>query len=339
MGTIPICLFPTKVLLIDDNLLFSKELVPSLDDFKFTYEIYNNPQEALTFLTQDYKSDSFPERLISQPDELEWQHAMIDVNIYDLMKEIYNPKRFEQISTVIVDFDMPGMNGLEICEKITDPSIQKILLTGVADEHLAIQAFNRGLIHRYIKKEDPNIFAVLNQSLFEAQRAYFTKISQLMCDVATFNSEMSCLLDPVFVRFFENLLREKNIVEYYLFEITGNFLLLDEKANAYGLFIYNKNQLNMWHEDLSESDTAPEHLLKDLKSYKKMICFHNKNSISIPPGAAWEKYSYPLQTLEGGRETYYYACTNNMVDIELNKVFPFETFKKSRGCPTSRLIA
>lgn len=326
MSTIPICMFPTKVLLIDDDVASLKNLELNLDDSKFTYQFYNNPQEALTFITKDYQHDSFATRLICQPDEIKWQHAMLDVNIYDLMNEIYNPKRFESVSTIVVDFSMPGMNGLEICEKITDPSIQKILLTGEGDESLAVQAFNKGLIHRYIKKQDPDVFKTLNQSLAEAQRSYFSKVSQLMLDVATFNT-MNCLRDPVFIAFFENLLREKNIIEYYLFEITGSFLLLDRNGDFHGLFTYNKDQLTMWNEDLSESDSVPERLLKDLKSHKKMICFHDRNSVTIPSGTRWEKYSYPLQTLEGGHETYYYACARNMLDVELSRVFPFQNYK------------
>ncbi|MBM3633526.1 MAG: response regulator [Alphaproteobacteria bacterium] len=328
MRTIPICMFPTKVILIDDDLSSLKDLELNLDDSRFTYQFYNNPQQALTALTKNYQPDSFAKRLISQPDETKWQHAMLDVNIYDLMNEIYNPKRFESISTVVVDFTMPGMNGLEICEKITDPSLQKILLTGEADENLAVQAFNKGLIHRYIKKQDPNVFKILNQSLKDAQRTYFSKVSQLMLDVATFNTKKTCLRDPVFIEFFEKLLQEKNIIEYYLFEITGNFLLLDENGTAYGLFIYDKDQLNMWHEDLPESESVPPQLLKELKSHKTMICFHDKNSISIPAGAQWAKYSYPLHILQGSHETYYYAFAKNMVDIELGDISTFQNYKK-----------
>jgi CheY-like chemotaxis protein len=327
MNTIPLCLFPTKVLLIDDDILSLKRLDVNLDNTRFTYQTFNDPHKALKFLNDDHKFESFAKRLICQPDEDQWQHAKLDVNIYDLMKEIYNPGRFESISTVVVDFAMPGMNGLEFCEKITDPSIQKILLTGEADEHLAIQAFNRGLIHQYIKKQDPNVLKTLNQALLYAQRAYFSKVSQLMYDVATFGVRSTCLRDPVFINFFENLLREKNITEYYLFEITGNFLLLDEESTAYGFFTYNKDQLSMWHEDLPEGDTAPEHLLKDLKDHKRMICFHDNNSISIPPGKEWPKYSYPLQVLEGGIETYYYVFADNMLDIEANRISTFDNFK------------
>jgi len=155
-------------------------------------------------------------------------------------------------------------------------------------------------------------------------------------EAATFGTKSTCLRDPVFIQFFENLLRKKNIIEYYVFEMTGNFLLLDEESKAYGLFTYNKDQLSMWHEDLPESDTAPGHLLKDLKNHKKMICFHDKNSISIPSGREWPKYSYPLNILEGAYETYYYACADNMLDIEINNVFTFDNFK-NRCQPTSHL--
>lgn len=327
MNTVPLCMFPTKVLLIDDDLLSLKRLHSALDDTRLTYQIFNDPHKALKFLNDDHEPDLFTKRLIRQPDEDQWQHAKLDVNIYDLMNEIYNPKRFEIISTVVVDFAMPGMNGLEFCERIKDPSIQKILLTGEADEHLAIQAFNKGIIHQYIKKQNPDVLKALNQALLDARRAYFSKASHLMYEVATFSSKPTCLRDPVFINFFEKLLREKNIIEYYLFEMTGNFLLLDEDSNAYGLFTYNKDQLSMWHQDLPEGDTAPAHLLKELKDHKKMICFHDKNSISIPLGKEWSKYSYPLQVLDGGHETYYYAFAGNMLDIEANRIFTFDHFK------------
>jgi CheY-like chemotaxis protein len=308
MNTIPVCMFPTKVIMIDDDIALLKDLELYLDDSRFTYQFYNSPHQALTYLNEGYNPDSFEKRLVCQPDEDKWQHAKLDVNIYDLLKEIYNPRRFESISTIIVDYAMPGINGLELCEKITDPSIQKILLTGEGDEQLAIQAFNKGIIHRYIRKQDPDILNILNQSLFETQRAYFTKVSQLMLDVATFSTKKNCLNDPVFIDFFDKIIKEKNITEYYLFETTGNFLLLDD--------------------NLPEGEAAPQTLLNDLKSYKKMICFHDKNTITIPAGSQWEKYAYPLQTLEGGFETYHIACAPNMLDIETNKVCTFQDFIK-----------
>lgn len=327
MKTIPLCMCPTKVLLIDDDPYFFKKLIFNLDDSKATYQFYDNPQDALTFLNDEYRPDHFEKRLIWQIAEEQWQHTRLDVNIYDLMQEIYNPHRFDQVSTIVVDFEMPGMNGLEVCERIKDPSIQKILLTGEGDENLAIQAFNKGLIHSYIKKQDPNVFDVLNESIVRAQQAYFSNISQLMFRAATFEPDLTYILDPVFNTFFKNLLQEKNIVEYYLFEMTGSFILLDAKANSHGLFTYNKDQLTMWSEDAQEGDTAPEHLLNDLKKFKKMICFHDRTRTAIPPGHEWEKYSYPVQTLEGGIEPYYYVCARDMVDIEQERVLSFDAFK------------
>jgi CheY-like chemotaxis protein len=81
---------------------------------------------------------------------------MREKKIHEIYKVIYNPRRYEEISTVIVDYDMPSMKGLEFCEKLQNPYIRKILYTGVAGEGLAIEAFNKGLIDGYIRKGDPN---------------------------------------------------------------------------------------------------------------------------------------------------------------------------------------
>lgn len=333
MQKIPVCMFPTKVLLVDDDRPSLKKLILNLDETKSIYQFYDRPQAALAFLNEEYQPDLFEKRLISQPAEEDWQHARLDVNIYDLMKEVYNPQRFDQVSTVIVDFEMPRMNGLEFCENIKDPTIQKILLTGEADETLAVQAFNKGLIHRYIKKQDPNVFEILNQSIVDAQRTYFLNISQVMIKAATFEPGLSYIVDPVFIKFFERVLKENNIVEYYLFETTGSFLLLDAKSNLYGLFTYNKSQLDMWIET-QEFDSVPDHLAKELKSYKKMVCFHDRNQIAIPPGNEWEKYAYPLQLLKGGFETYYYVCNKNILDIEAERIL---SFQEHRNCGELKL--
>jgi CheY-like chemotaxis protein len=319
-------MFPTKVFFIDDDRSSFKKLTLGLDNSKCTYQLYDRPHAALSYLNEEYKIDLFEKRLISQPIEEEWQHKRLDINIYDLMKEVYNPSRFEHVSTVIIDYEMPKMNGLEVCAQIKNPHIQKILLTGEGDETLAVQAFNKGLINRYIQKQDPNVFELLNESIAEAQRAYFLNISQLMLGATTFEPGISYIEDPAFISFFEKLLLKHKIVEYYLFEMNGSFLLLDEKSNCYGLFTYNKSQLDGWKESL-EFDTVPKHLARELADYKKMICFHDRHQIDIPQGSEWEKYSYTPEVLEGQRDNYFYVFQKNLLDIERERVLSFHDYK------------
>jgi 1,4-dihydroxy-2-naphthoyl-CoA synthase len=47
---------------------------------------------------------------------------------------------------------IPGMDGFRFCFARKDKNIQKILLTGAADEEIAIDAFNTGCINRFLRK-------------------------------------------------------------------------------------------------------------------------------------------------------------------------------------------
>lgn len=57
----------------------------------------------------------------------------------------------------VVDYAMPGMNGLQALQALADWSGARVLLTGQADEQRAVDAFNQGLIDQYIPKQAPDI--------------------------------------------------------------------------------------------------------------------------------------------------------------------------------------
>ncbi len=52
---------------------------------------------------------------------------------------------------------MPGMDGLETLSELVDWPGSRVLLTGQADEQVAVRAFNRGLIEQFIAKQAPDI--------------------------------------------------------------------------------------------------------------------------------------------------------------------------------------
>lgn len=62
------------------------------------------------------------------------------------------PERYALTQVCVVDFSMPGMDGLQTLSELTDWPGARILLTGQADERVAVGAFNRGLIDQYIPK-------------------------------------------------------------------------------------------------------------------------------------------------------------------------------------------
>lgn len=68
-----------------------------------------------------------------------------------------NPMRHQLAKVSVVDYAMPGTTGLQVMNTLVDWPGARVLLTGQADEQVAVQAFNNGLIDQYVPKQAPDI--------------------------------------------------------------------------------------------------------------------------------------------------------------------------------------
>jgi len=66
-------------------------------------------------------------------------------------------ERYALTRVCVVDYSMPGMDGLETLGELVEWPGARVLLTGQADEQVAVRAFNRGLIEQFIAKQSPDI--------------------------------------------------------------------------------------------------------------------------------------------------------------------------------------
>lgn len=69
----------------------------------------------------------------------------------------HGARRYGLTQVCVVDYSMPLTDGLQLLDALRDWPGAKVLLTGQADEQLAVQAFNRGLIAQFIPKQAPDI--------------------------------------------------------------------------------------------------------------------------------------------------------------------------------------
>jgi CheY-like chemotaxis protein len=328
---IPCCFHPTKVVIVDDNYEFLKRLDATVSRDHTTYMYYNQPQKALGFFNEIYRPDPFPNRYVLNTDEEKWEHRHLDINIFDLHQEIYRPQRFEQISVVVADYSMPEMNGLEFLQQIHPPHIQKILLTGEANEHLAIEAFNQGWIHHYIRKQDPMMAQKLRQAIRDAQWRYFTHLSAVTIEaIRSVDIVDHAVTDPHFHAFFKELMHEHNFIEAYLCESMGSYFFLDAAGQNYGLMVNIEEQLDLWAES-DKAQRVNSKLREDLKTYKKMMCYHNTDGFLEPLVKDWPLYAHPAQTLQGQKTTYYYAFAPDIFDIDTSRIAHFAAAKGEHG--------
>lgn len=90
-------------------------------------------------------------RSLADEEDLEVRTAGTAAEALDLIKEPPAP------TVIVSDYHMPGMNGVDFLARVheTYPDTSRILLTGVADLELAINAVNRGNVFRFLVKPCP----------------------------------------------------------------------------------------------------------------------------------------------------------------------------------------
>ena len=332
---VPCCFHPTRVVVIDDSTEFLESMDRTLSKNHASYQYMSDPQKALYYLNEVYQPNPFPNRYIEAMEEEEWEHRCLDINIFDTYHEVYRPERFNEISVLIVDHAMPGMSGLELCRKIKDPNIQKILLTGVADEHLAIHAFNEGIINHYIRKQDMDMVDQLNQAVEKAQWRYFNKLSEITFKAITaIDHRNHAVVDPNFQNFFTKIMQQSLVAPYrfkeaYLCEAMGSYVLLTETGEVYGLVVNNDGQIEAW-TDSEEALKADPQLLEELANRTKMMWYHNRSGTLEPPGKEWVNHAYVPEILKGAKEDYYYIFAPNLFDVDRARVLSFEAYKASQ---------
>lgn len=325
--TIPTCYFPSTAVFVDDSRDFLLNFVLQLDE-GLAYRVFDSPFDALDCIKKKRcELEMLSERCISEYTEAKncpLTNHTINLDLAAIHAEVYNYKRFSEVSVVVVDYAMPGMDGLEFCRRIEDTNIKKILLTGQADEKLAIEAFNEGLIHRYIKKSDPRVAELITQSIHDLQLQYFQGMSDVILRMLSITSP-SCLHDKKFAELFWRLCKEKGIVEFYLADNSGSFLMLNDDAQISFLIVKNEEDMRLQY-DLALDSGASVDVLEQLHSGEKISCFWQPHSLSNH-WSEWSNCLVPASKFISD-EVYHYAYVQGDVlfDVRLDKILSYHQY-------------
>ena len=322
---IPPFYFPTTVAFVDDSADFLANLSLQLDG-DLAFKLYDSPLEALVALNginnQPPPSEKFF-ALYRNGEESPFFHHIIGLNLDKVHREVHNEFRFEEVSVAVVDYDMPEINGLEFCRNVKSPAVKKILLTGKADEKIAVQAFNQGLIDCFIPKHDAAVIETLNRAIAELQLAYFYEIEKMLADALAVGSS-DFLRDPAFAEAFREICRERRTVEYYLCSNPEGILMLDADAVPSLLIVQTEQDL-FSHFEIAYDQAAPQDLLDALKSNQVVPYFWQSGGHYKPECADWQSCLLPATELKG-RQWYYYSVVRNPPGFKLNSVVSYNEF-------------
>jgi CheY-like chemotaxis protein len=303
---IPCFYHPTMPVFVDDDPHFLNTMTTALKKH-YISKAFSEPQKALQFL-QQYQKPTFIEECLKTQDDEQPDHRFIDFNINAIHEQAYNPHRFETIAVVIVDHMMP-LNGLVFCEHIKHPFLKKILLTGETDEKIAVNAFNKGLIHRYLRKDDPLLIPLLEKTIAELQQEYFAEQSEMIIGAMAVHSDVwgkSYFNDPGFADIFYPFYAQQKPTEFYLASLSGSFLFLNEQGVESQLTVVDEALMRTFEELIDEeaNEDAAE-MLTAIQSREKILISHQQ-TMKLDP-AEWLPHLHSAKCVESDGRRYYYS--------------------------------
>lgn len=310
--SLPIYYHPSLTVLVDDSPSFLQSLAFQLDT-SLPRKAFHDAQAALEWIRQrclDARQPQrvFPQRVDTYPGSPQ-QHA-IAFELDQIHQISFHSHRFMTPSVLIVDYSMPQMNGIQFCEALHGLPLKIILLTGIADENIAVAAFNRGLIHRYIRKSDDDALERLGTDILALQQNYFMAQSESMAAFLAL-CDYDFVTDPAIAKLLQEINQQYQTVEYYLFPRPAGILLYDMDARARLLIVETEQSMDA-HYEMARDNDAPISLMTALEERRIIPNFGDGDGMYSPAfGKDWYKYCKPAQLCQG-RKAYYWA----VFDIE-----------------------
>ena len=115
---------------------------------------------------------------------------------------------------------MPSINGIEFCQKIAHLPILKIMLTGHADFQIAVDAFNKGIIDKFLVKDTPFMLEEIIKEVDAMQDNFFEKLSYPL--LTCFSTKKERLVQsPAYKDHLQRVINEINASEFYLLNPLG----------------------------------------------------------------------------------------------------------------------
>lgn len=303
---IGLCYFPTTVALVDDEPAFVDSLVMALGT-QFPVKTFTKATKALDYFNNQYSRKSFSKELLL-PEEEEGDLIKLNFDLRAVDQLIYNDNRFSEITVLVVDQAMPDMTGLELCRQLNRHKMRIILLTGEAGNEMAVAAFNKGIIHQFILKSVPNREQVLKDAIKHQQLQYFIGQANNIFDNAEVQSDIIAtqLSDPLLVKYFLDMVKKHNIVEYYLLDNEGGFLLADENGKTSLLALKSADMLDAYYDIAKFGENTPTSVLTALEEHSHVPLFYLGSDLNTPP-ENWDTYLHPATKVQGEYGTYYCA--------------------------------
>ncbi len=297
-------------------------------DLEFSTQInmltFTNPETTMQEI-KSHRTDSIQLifELMNNVNEDTTNNRVLDFDISKILNLIYDKTRFDKVAVLVVDYEMPDINGIEFCQKLKKEKIFKIMLTAEADKDTAIKAFNNGLIDRFLLKTSKDLFTEITQAVQELTHRYFCELSLNI--KSGHKSSINTLFDnELYQQLFSKVASQAQAVEYYLVDNSGSILYLDKNANPTWLIIRNLEEL-LEQKELLEGYDLPEHLMVSVVNNEKILFLLSERDYKKPV-SQWVNYLVDSIKLD---DNYYYSIIQDQLtdSIDWSRVVSYSAYQ------------
>jgi CheY-like chemotaxis protein len=297
---------PTRVVFVDDDPGFLRYFPESLGAH-IPISRYASARQLLSDLAQGRLETSIQlDCWSSDTDRFtdpDYEH-MLSLDKTVLMNRVFARHRFDPVSVMVVDYDMPEMDGLALCRRLAHLPCRKILLTGQASEAQAVAAFNEGLIDYFLPKGASDRKTLLRERVQRYQRAFIADATELVRQALRTETLMTWD-DPEFCALFAHLREVHGVVEYYaISDPAEGFLLVNAAGEGRLLLTYNGCALD---SQLMSARLlgAPRDVVSALELRRAATFFCDERSDMVLDAPAWRLACVPVLPFPTGTDRYY----------------------------------
>lgn len=299
---IALCYYPTSIAFVDDSRKFLSAIELSMAS-KFNCITFSDPIRALNHANNlnnvNWNSHGKNDAAYCSDSE---QFIKNTLNLS--INKLNDTGRYNEISVVVVDYDMPDMNGIEFCRNLKNPNTKRILLTGQASTEEAVQAFNENVINYYINKGDVNLQEHLTRAITNLQYRYFLDISSYI-KIRAIENKQSLFNDAELSKYLAKIIEAHEIKEYYFLTNPPHYKLHSKSGETSILLVYSRSDLNEQIRTIKE-EAGPTWLLDCLKSGNYVPYFHSSDGF-YDQESFDDKSTVYLADVIKGNDTYFCA--------------------------------
>ncbi|NIM40510.1 MAG: response regulator [Hydrogenophaga sp.] len=189
------------------------------------------------------------------------------------------PERYHLAQVCVVDYAMPGTDGLTVLNTLLDWPGARVLLTGQADEQIAIQAFNNGLIDQFVPKQATDITRHLLGVLRRLAQAPHPRLNTLWRGVLRPN-QLSLLQIPSVAQWLRDYTHH-HWVEYVVIGEPFGLIGLDMAGQVHWLQLEPTSSLPDL-ADLAASAALGMDVVQSIRSGQRLAAVELHQQLALP---------------------------------------------------------